>query len=339
VGDVEGTGRKDRFGLSRLLKGKSGSPSVDLRSQAEAPLGESSGLNFILGFVRRDRAALTSGIIITAFMVYAFIEGILQYLAGTVRDQAISWAIVPSNPFTFDFHNSLLGPTLANFPAGLLGYDYEGRSILSRILYAAPRDAFASVLVVISAIIIGMLLGISAGYIGGWADEILMRVTDAFLAFPLILLAIALSIILGNGYTVVLIALMIIWWPTYARFFRAQTLALRNRGYVEASRLSGLSGIRIMFRHIFPNAVDPIIAIATLDFGNVILTYSTLGFLGIGISLNYPEWGSMAAEGINYLPGNIWLAVFPGIVIMVVVVCFSILGDRIQDLVGGRLSY
>jgi peptide/nickel transport system permease protein len=197
----------------------------------------------------------------------------------------------------------------------------------------------ASVLVVASAVVIGMLLGITAGYVGGWADEILMRVTDAFLAFPLILLAVCLSIILGNGYTVVLITLVIIWWPTYARFFRAQALSLKNRGYVEASKLSGLSGVRIMFRHIFPNSVDPIIAIATLDFGNVILTYSTLGFLGIGLQIGYPEWGSLVSSGLFFIPQVWWYALFPGLVIMAVVVCFSILGDRIQDLVGGRLSY
>ncbi|MDG6981167.1 MAG: ABC transporter permease, partial [Nitrososphaerota archaeon] len=244
----------------------------------------------------------------------------------------------PSNPLQVDFHNSLIAPNLGSLQA-LLGYDFEGRSILSQILYAAPRDAMAALLVVASAIVIGMLTGISAGYVGGWADEVLMRVTDAFLAFPAIFLAIALAILLGNGYTVVLVALVVVWWPPYARFFRAQTLRERNRGYVEASKLSGISSLRVMSRHIFPNTIDPIIAIASLDLGNVILTYSTLAFLGIGLQIGVPEWGSMTSDGLAYIPGAWWWALFPALVIMLVVVCFSIIGDRIQDLVGGRLSY
>jgi len=309
------------------------------RDAAEVPLGESSGLRFVYRFLMKDKASLVSGAVIVAFFVFSVLEGVLQQVANYVRQPSLGWAILPSNPEILDFGHSLATPTFAQFPAGILGYDYEGRSILSQILYAAPRDAVASVLVVFSAIIIGMLLGISAGYFGGWADEILMRVTDAFLAFPAILLAIALAFLLGNGYYTVLVALVVVWWPTYARFFRAQTLTLKARGYIEASKLSGIGSGRIMFRHIFPNAVDPIIAIATLDFGNVILTYSTLAFLGIGVEVGVPEWGSLTSEGLGYLPGVWWWALFPGIAIMVIVVCFSILGDRIQDLVGGRLTY
>jgi peptide/nickel transport system permease protein len=284
-------------------------------------------------------AALAGAIGIIVFVIWAAIEGSLQLVSGYMNNQPLSYALLPSNPFVINFHFSLGAPTLAHFPAGIFGYDYEGASIFSEILYAAPRDAIAAILVVASAVIIGMILGITAGYIGGWADEILMRITDAFLAFPLILFAIALALVLGNGYTVVLISLIIIWWPTYARFFRAQALTLKARGYVEASKLSGLSAWRIMFRHIFPNSVDPIIAIATLDFGNVILTYSTLAFLGIGLEVGVPEWGSMTSLGLEFVPGVWWFALFPGLAIMAVVVCFSILGDRLQDLVGGRLSY
>jgi len=307
--------------------------------EAEVPLGESSGFRFIYRFVKKDKASLVSGMIIGAFLLFSIVEGVLQQVASYVKQPSLGWAILPTNPEIIDFHSSLAAPSLAQFPAGILGYDYNGRSILSEILYAAPRDAVASVLVVLSAIIIGMILGITAGYFGGWADEILMRVTDAFLAFPAILLAIALAFLLGNGYYTVLVALVIVWWPTYARFFRAQTLSLRARGYVEASKLSGIGSARIMFRHIFPNAVDPIIAIATLDFGNVILTYSTLAFIGIGVEVGIPEWGSMTSEGLSYLPGVWWWALYPGIAIMMIVICFSIIGDRIQDLVGGRLTY
>jgi len=326
-------------GRLRLFKGRRPSPSVAQPNQAETPLGETTGLRFMVGFLRKDRAALAGGIGIIVFIVWAAIEGSMQLISGYMKNQALSYVLLPSSPFVINFHYSLGAPTLANFPVGIFGYDYEGASIFSEILYAAPRDAIAAILVVASAIVIGMLLGISAGYVGGWADEILMRVTDAFLAFPAILFAIALSLFLGNGYDTVLVALVIVWWPIYARFFRAQALTLKARGYVEASKLSGLGAFRIMIRHIFPNSVDPIIAIATLDFGNVILTYSTLAFLGIGLQVGVPEWGSMTSLGLGFLPNVWWYALFPGLAIMAVVVCFSILGDRLQDLVGGRLSY
>jgi peptide/nickel transport system permease protein len=334
-----GDGDTNRLTRFRLLKGRQRGPSVAVPDQAETPLGETSGIRFIVGFIRRDKIALSGALGIAIFIVYSVIQGLLELLAGYVRNPSLSYLLLPSDPFTFHFGLELAPPSLANFPVGLFGYDETGRSILSRILFAAPRDALASILIVVSAIVIGMVLGISAGYIGGWADEILMRITDAFLAFPLILLAIAMSLILGNGYLVVLITLMAIWWPTYARFFRAQALSLKSRGYVEASRLSGLSSARIILRHIFPNSIDPIVAIATLDFGNVILTYSVLAFLGIGVTVGVPEWGSMAAQGLSYAPRVWWYALFPSIAIMAVVVCFSLLGDRIQDMVGGRISY
>ena len=334
--EQEEPGRPGRF---RLLKGKGRSSTVAVRNEAEVPLGETSGLRFIAGFIRRDKVALTGAIGIGIFFLFGLIQGIIEMVSDYTHNLALSYVILPSNPFTFNFANSLAPPTLASFPVGIFGYDETGRSILSRILYAIPKDALASVLIVTSAIVIGMFLGISAGYLGGWADEILMRVTDAFLAFPLIVFAVALSLILGNGYTVVLVALTIVWWPTYARFFRAQALTLKSRGYVEAARLSGLSPLSIIVKHIFPNAIDPIVAIATLDFGNVILVYSTLAFLGIGVQVGQPELGSMAASGLQYVPRSWWFPLFPSLVIMAIVVCYSLLGDRIQDMVGGRLSY
>jgi peptide/nickel transport system permease protein len=334
-----GSKGSSKGGRLRLFKGKNHTTGVSVHNEAEVPLGESSGLRFIAGFIRRDKAALAGAIGIGIFFVYGLVQGVFEMVADYTHNLALSYTLLPSNPFQFNFANSLAAPSLANFPVGIFGYDETGRSILSRVLYAIPKDAFASVLIVTSAIVVGMFLGISAGYLGGWADEILMRVTDAFLAFPLIVFAIALSLTLGNGYVVVLVALTIIWWPTYARFFRAQALTLKSRGYVEAARLSGLSPLSIIVRHIFPNAIDPIVAIATLDFGNVILTYSTLAFLGIGVQVGQPELGSMAASGLAYAPRVWWYALFPSVIIMAIVVCYSLLGDRIQDMVGGRLSY
>ncbi len=167
----------------------------------------------------------------------------------------------------------------------------------------------------------------------------MMRLTDAFLALPAIVLAITISVLIGGGYTSLLVALTVIWWPTYARFFRAQALTLRNKGYIEASKLSGSGWLRILVKHIIPNSVDPIIAYATLDMGTVILTFATLAFLGIGVSSSYPEWGFMSSSGLNFFPQQWWWSIIPGVVIAVVVVAFTLAGDRLQDLIGGRITY
>lgn len=298
-----------------------------------------SGLGYYFTFLRRDKPALVSLGIIGLFSLWALVEGSFQFAGYLLHKQSLGLILLPSNPFTLSFSNSLRPPSTSKFPVYIFGTNEEGQSILSRLLYAAPRDALAAYVVVGSAVLIGMVIGIAAGYKGGWADELLMRLTDAFLAFPGLVLAIALSILIGTGFDAVLGALLIIWWPTYARFFRGQALALKNRAYVDASKLSGIGTLRIMFRHIFPNAIDPIIAIASLDFGNVILTYSSLAFIGLGVQPPLPEWGAMSSDGLAYFPQSWWWTIIPGLTIMLVVVCFTLIGDRLQDLVGGRATY
>ncbi|MCL4518640.1 MAG: ABC transporter permease [Thaumarchaeota archaeon] len=309
-----------------------------MTAEAEKPSTSTSGISFTFRFLRKDKPALAGMVVIAAFLIWALVEGIMQSLAGYLRSPKLGWMLLPSNPVALSFSHSLAPPSLSNI-VYLFGANYEGQSILSQILYATPHDAIASVLVVVSAIVIGMLIGIPAGYVGGWVDEILMRVTDAFLAFPYLVLAIAFSVLLGSGFLTVLLALSLIWWPTYARYFRAQTIALKYRNFVEASKLSGVSSLKIMFRHIMPNSIDPIIAQATLDFGSVIILYSTLAFLGIGLQLNYPEWGAMSSAGVAYFPASWWWTLIPGFVIMIIVIAFSMIGDRLQDLIGGRITY
>jgi peptide/nickel transport system permease protein len=315
------------------MRGEDSAPGSRERLSAKA-----SGIGFTLRFIMKDRAALAGMIVLAVFLFFGLVEGVLQVLADVLRHPSYSFLLLPSNPLLLDLTHSLGSPSTLNI-ASIMGYNYEGQSIFSGILYAAPRDALASIVVVLSAIVVGMFVGIPAGYFGGWADEILMRITDAFLAFPFLVLAIALSVILGSGYAVVLIVLVIVWWPTYARYFRAQAVALKSRGFVEASRLSGIGSLRVMVSHVLPNALDPIIAQATLDFGTVIVAYSTLAFLGIGVSPGTPEWGAMTAEGLPFFPQGWWLSVIPGAVIITIVVAFTLLGDRIQDLVGGRMTY
>lgn len=301
------------------------------------------GLRFYLSYMAKDRAALGGMVIVFAFLAWALIEYIMQALGAFLRQPSYGWALLPSNPFALQFQDKLLPPSLNNFPNLIMGTNYEGQSIFSEVLFAAPHDAIAPIVIVGGAVLIGMILGTVAGYTGGWADELIMRLTDAFLSLPALVLAITVSAILGvsgtSGFLSVLVALSIIWWPTYARFFRAQALAIRNNAYVESAKLSGSSKLRIIARHVIPNSIDPIVAYATLDLGTVILTYAALAFLGIGLDINYPEWGAISSQGLEFFPGQWWWAIMPGLVITVIVVAFTLVGDRLQDLVVGRMTY
>ncbi|MGC9175108.1 MAG: ABC transporter permease [Thermoprotei archaeon] len=301
-------------------------------AQASAVRGAQSLSTFY--YLRHKKEAVIGMAIIAVFVVWSVIEGSLQLIGSYLRKPSLGWLLLPHNPISSpNVAKSLLPPS----PAYPFGTNFEGQDILSRLLYAAPKDAIAAFAVVVSAVIIGALFGIVAGYYGGWVDEILMRVTDAFLAIPGLILAIALSILIGPGFNSVLISLTIIWWPVYARLFRGQTLTLKYRGFVEISRLFGVSEIRVLFKHILMNAIDPIIAYMALDFGTVILTYSTLAFLGIGVQPPYPEWGSMASDGLSFFPRAWWYTFFPSITILLIVIGFILFGDSFQDVISGRV--
>jgi peptide/nickel transport system permease protein len=305
---------------------------------AETKKGQGT-FSFYLHFFMRDKPAFGGLVIIAGFLIWALIEGITQIIAVATGNPAYSWALLPSNPFALNFGASLLPPSLGQFPNLLFGTNADGQSILSEILYAAPHDAIAPLVVVGTAVTIGMFLGTAAGYFGGWWDEIMMRVTDAFLSLPYLVFAIFIAVIYGGGFESLLIALVVIWWPTYARFFRVQALTIRQRGYIESAKLNGVSSFKILVRHMIPNSIDPIIAYMTLDFGTVILIFAALAFLGIGISFNYPEWGFVSSIGLDYFPQVWWWPIMPGIVIAIVVAAFTLAGDRLQDLISGRMSY
>jgi peptide/nickel transport system permease protein len=300
-----------------------------------------STASFYLHFFLRDKPAFAGMIMIVIFLAWSLIEGISQELSVLLRNPHYSYALLPSNPVSsnINFNNQLLPPSLNHFPNQIFGTDQLGRSIFAEILYAMPHDAIAPVVVVGSAVLIGMFLGTAAGYLGGWADEIMMRLTDAFLSLPFLIFAITIAILIGSGFTSLLWALVIIWWPTYARFFRVQALTIRQRGYIESAKLNGVNPLKILIRHIIPNSIDPVIAYMTLDFGTVILVFASLAFLGIGIDTNYPELGFISSIGLSYFPQVWWWSIIPGIVIGLIVVAFTLAGDRLQDLISGRMSY
>ncbi len=291
----------------------------------------------------KDKPAFGGIVIIALFLIWGALEALMQELASLLNHPAYGWLLLPSDPFTLTFNLKLEGPSLKDFPYFLFGTNQNGQSELSRLLYAAPHDVEAPIIVVGSAVIIGMFLGTAAGYFGGWTDEVIMRLTDAFLSLPALILAITVGVLLGSsvvgGFGAILLALMVVWWPVYTRFFRAQALSIRDRGYVESSKLSGSGSLRILIRHIIPNSIDPIIAYMTLDFGTVILFLSSLAFLGVGVTITYPEWGAESSLGLTFFPEYWWYAIIPGIVIAIIVIVFTLVGDRLQDLISGRINY
>jgi peptide/nickel transport system permease protein len=219
------------------------------------------------------------------------------------------------------------------------GTDQVGRDIMSRVIYGARVSPLIAVAVIAIACAVGVPLGIAAGYFGGWLDDVIMRVTDIFLAFPALLLALALASVLPASLTSLTIAIAATWWPWYARLIRGQAASVAGRPFVESCRALGLSRRRIIFRHILPNAVTPLIVQISLDVGGVILTASALSFLGLGAQDPTPDWGLMVAEGQSYFTSNWWVVTFPGLAILVTAFAFNLLGDGLRDLLDPRRTF
>jgi peptide/nickel transport system permease protein len=211
------------------------------------------------------------------------------------------------------------------------GTDEVGRDIYSRVVIGTRLSLQIGLIIIFVAMGIGVPLGIIAGYIGGWPNEIIMRVTDIFLSVPGLLLALAIVGALGPGITNAMLALSIVWWPGYVRLVQGKTLSLREESFVEAAKSIGASKLRIVFNHILPNCTSPIIVKASMDMGMAILFAANLGFIGVGAQPPIPEWGAMISAGRNYLPDHWWMATFPGLAILITVLGFNLLGDGLRD--------
>jgi peptide/nickel transport system permease protein len=273
--------------------------------------------------IARSRAAVTG---LTIVSLIAFMALAARWLA-------------PHNPRTVNVANTLKPPSWApgGDPTHLLGTDSLGRDVLSRVIYGSRISLVVGVATVVIAGAVGVLLGLASGYSGGAVDDTIMRIAEIQMAFPFILLALLVMAILGPGLVNIILVLGISGWVAYGRVVRGQVLQLRSHEFVEAARAIGANHWRVVFRHVLPNAIAPIIVIATFMVASAIVSEAALTFLGLGVEATTPTWGIMLAEGRDYLQVAWWSATFPGLAITITVLGVNVLGDWLRDVLDPRL--
>jgi len=269
---------------------------------------------------RRNALGMTAAITIAVFCLGALLAPWLTPYADQGRG-------------TPDLPARLQSPSGSHW----FGTDDLGRDVLARVLFGARTALFIALGVVVLSVIVGVLIGAVAGYAGRWVDEVLMRITDTFLAFPPLLLAVIVAAALGAGVTNTIIAITVSWWPWYARQIRGQVLSLRERPFVQALKATGIPSWRIIGRHIIPNAMTPVWVQSTADMGAVVLTAAGLSFVGLGARPPTADWGVMIADGRSFvLGGQWWIAGFAGIAITVLALAFNLVGDVVRDVTDPR---
>lgn len=241
--------------------------------------------------------------------------------------------ITPVDPFAMNPAVRLQPPSAADF----LGTDNYGRDLLTRLIYGARVSLVVGLASIALAALIGVSIGLVSGFVGGWSDLLIMRGVEIVQAFPPLLLALALVSIMEVGITSVVFAVGLVQWTVFARVARASALALKEEDFVLAARASGSTGLRIVLRHILPNALAPLVVLATLGIGTAITTEAALSFLGLGVPPPTPSWGATLAFGLSYVRDSPHLATFPGLAIMLTVLGFNLLGDGLRDVSDPRL--
>ncbi len=241
--------------------------------------------------------------------------------------------LAPSDPLQTDVPNRLQRPTTAH----MFGTDQLGRDIFSRILFGARISLRIAILTAVISTLIGAPMGVVSGYFRGRTDDLLMRVTDMFMAFPRLILAMAIAAALKPTLENVVIAIALASWPAYARLARSMAIGIREEVYIEAARAVGANQLRILARHVLPGVMGPLVIQVSLDMGGIILTAAGLSFIGFGAQPPTPEWGLMIAEGRSHITSAWWLSTFPGLAISLVVLGFNLLGDGIRDVLDPRL--
>ncbi len=275
-----------------------------------------SRLSTVIYFLKRNHLALV-GLLIVLFML--LITLIAPWLA-------------PYEPLKQIIPDRLQPPS----PNHLFGTDQLGRDILSRVMYGGRISLPAALAVVVLAGLVGTVVGASAGFLGGMVEEIFMRLTDIFMAFPTIILAMAIAAALGPNVNNAIIAMIVVWWPNYARIVRSLVLSVKENEYVQASRALGATEMRVLWRVVLPNSFAPVLVMGTLDLGNAILVFAGLSFLGLGAEPSKPEWGRMISDGIKNFD-QWWISAFPGLAIFLIVMAFNFLGDGLRDALDPRL--
>jgi len=278
-----------------------------------------AGISHTLRVFSRHTLGIVGLVLLLAFIILAVFAPVL----------------VRFDPYTMELENSFV-------PAGtdghILGTDNFGRDTFSRLVYGSRVSLLIGIVVVTVAAIVGTILGLVSGYYGGWVDFTVMRLVEVFYSFPFLILVIAVMALLGPSIFNVMWVLGLVNWPSYARLVRAQVLSLRKQEYIQAARVTGCSDARIIFRHIMPNTITPIIVQATLGIPGAILSSAALGFLGFGVQPPTPEWGSMVNEGKDYILLNPDMILWPGLCIFLVVLSFNFIGDALRDTLDPRLS-
>ena len=265
---------------------------------------------------RRSPLAVTALAVVGAWVVLA----------------AAAPALAPYAPLQQDIASRLAPPSAVHW----LGTDALGRDVLSRILHGGRISIPVGIAAVVLAAGAGVVVGGVAGYVGRLVDEAVMRATDLMLAFPTVIFALVITAALGAGIRNAVLAIMVAWWPTYARLARGLVLAVREREYVQVAAALGASDLRILLRYVVPNVVSSIIVLGTLDVGHAILTFAALSFLGLGPPPEVPEWGSMIAAGRNHFD-QWWIGTFPGLAILSLTIAFNVVGDSLRDFLDPRL--
>ncbi|MGN6524263.1 MAG: ABC transporter permease, partial [Actinomycetes bacterium] len=295
----------------------------DTRSQAPAhrssPLARVPGLSRLGRLVRADVLAWV-GLVILAIVVVAAVFA--------------SWLAPYPDDGTSATHpaQSLLGPSGAHW----MGTDLVGRDVLTRVLYGARTSLTIVVSVLAIAATVGVLLGVTAGYAGGLVRDAILRVTDIFLAFPALLLSLALAVVLHAGLGTAIIAIAVTWWPWYTRLTVSLASSIRSRGYVEAARCLGVSPVRLVVRHVLPNSLTPVLVQLSLDAGGVILTAAALSYLGLGAQEPTSEWGLMVEQGQSLFTTDWWVVTFPGLAILLTAFGFNVLGEAVRSALDPR---
>ncbi len=272
-------------------------------------------------YLVKNKLSLAGGVVAATYIALA----IVIFMTGDL--------LLPHDPYVQNFAQALKPPSL-NHP---FGTDDLGRDIFSRVIAGVPLDAQIAFVVVLASLALGGSVGAFAGYLGGRIEEVMMRVTDIFLSFPALVLAMAVAIAIGPGLNNSMMALLVVWWPWYARIARGEALSIKGSQYIEAAHAAGLSASQVVVRHVLPNILMPLLVYATLDVSNVILTGSILSFIGLGAQPPQPEWGRMVFDGQDYLASAWWMSVIPATAIFIVVLAFSLFGDGLRDAFDPRL--